>query len=82
VDPLWQALFGGARLSSSGASRNEFAFTVGGGLDANVSKHFAIRLIQAEYLYTNFTAKGTVGTTPFNIGHQNNARLTFGIVIH
>lgn len=85
--PFAQALFGGAHGSgtakqgtaSASKSKNVFAFTIGGGLDASVSKHFAIRLIQAEYFYTNFTSPASSGLT---IPHQNNARLTFGVVVH
>jgi outer membrane protein OmpA-like peptidoglycan-associated protein len=58
-------------------SENVFAVAVGGGLDINVHRHFAIRLIQAEYLMTRFkdptSAAGTSGT-------RDNARLSAGIV--
>jgi outer membrane protein OmpA-like peptidoglycan-associated protein len=58
-------------------SENVLAVAVGGGLDLNVSRHFAIRLIQAEYLMTRFkdpsSAAGTTGT-------RDNTRLSAGIV--
>jgi len=41
----------------------------GGGADYEMTNHVAIRLIQAEYLYTKF------GGT-----HQNNARISAGVV--
>ncbi len=56
-------------------SENTFAMTAGGGLDLRVHRHFAIRVIQAEYLMTRFTSY-TTGTT----GTQNDMRLSSGIV--
>jgi outer membrane protein OmpA-like peptidoglycan-associated protein len=52
--------------------QNAFAAAGGGGLDWNVSRHVGIRLIQAEYLYTNFT--------DFRDDRQNNLRVSGGIV--
>jgi outer membrane protein OmpA-like peptidoglycan-associated protein len=58
-------------------SENVLAVAVGGGLDLNVHRHFAIRLFQAEYLMTRFrdptSAAGTTGT-------RDNVRLSAGIV--
>jgi outer membrane protein OmpA-like peptidoglycan-associated protein len=85
-----QALFGDANAQKvtingcSGSpvcvplpSENVFTMAVGGGLDLNVHRHFAIRLFQAEYLMTRFkdptSAAGTTGT-------RDNARLSAGIV--
>ncbi|MCI0486285.1 MAG: porin family protein [Blastocatellia bacterium] len=50
VHPYFQALFGGARLSSSGFSDTAFALTVGGGVDVKVHKNVAIRVIDAGYV--------------------------------
>ena len=72
LTPYFQALFGGAHLSGGGASTNAFATALGGGFDAKVTPHVAIRLIQAEYVLTKFT----FGTNT----HQNNARISAGIV--
>lgn len=47
-----------------------FAMAIGGGLDAKVRKHFAIRLVQADYLMTHL-----LGST------QNNARIATGVVL-
>jgi hypothetical protein len=47
--------------------------TAGGGVDVGVSKHFAIRPAQAEYLLTKF-ADG-------NNDRQNNFRFGAGIVL-
>jgi len=86
--PFVQALFGGAHGSLSATSggvtvlptttKNVLAFTFGGGLDVKATQHIAIRVIQAEYFYTNFTA--SAATTGVNVPHQNNVRLSFGVV--
>jgi len=77
VNPFAQALFGGAHISvpigSSSASENAFAMALGGGLDVKVAQHFAVRLIQAEYLMTKFNDGAN--------NRQNNARISAGIVV-
>jgi outer membrane protein OmpA-like peptidoglycan-associated protein/opacity protein-like surface antigen len=87
-----QALFGDANaraVTISGCtgspsctplpSENSFAMALGGGLDLNLSRHFAFRLIQAEYLMTRFMdPSSAAGTT----GIRNNVRLSSGIVYH
>jgi outer membrane protein OmpA-like peptidoglycan-associated protein/opacity protein-like surface antigen len=86
--PFVQALFGGAHASQvtlSGCTvgctslpdDDAFAMTAGGGVDFTVSRRFAIRLVQAEYLMTRFLDAST------NTAHrvtQNNMRLSAGIV--
>lgn len=62
VTPFVHVLGGG--IFGSGDSAGAFGF--GGGVDAKVSKHVAIRLIQADYIYTTFRA--------------NNARISVGLV--
>ena len=74
LSPFAQVLFGGEHVggSASGfgsASDSSFAMAFGGGADYEMTNHVAIRLIQAEYLYTKF------GGT-----HQNNGRISAGIV--
>jgi opacity protein-like surface antigen len=74
LSPFAQVLFGGERISGSApgfasTSDSSFAMAFGGGADYEMTNHVAIRLIQAEYLYTKF------GGT-----HQNNARISAGIV--
>jgi outer membrane protein OmpA-like peptidoglycan-associated protein len=86
IVPFAQELFGGVhanQVTLTGCtvnctllpSQGSFAMTAGGGLDLRVHRHFAIRLIQAEYVMTRFTSytTGTVGT-------QNDIRLSSGIV--
>jgi hypothetical protein len=54
VQPFVHALFGGATLSVSGTSTTDFAMLIGGGLDIGLRKGIAIRLIQADWLSTQF----------------------------
>jgi outer membrane protein OmpA-like peptidoglycan-associated protein/opacity protein-like surface antigen len=88
VTPFAQALFGGIHASAVTASsgctgagcmvlpvENSFAMTAGGGLDVKVSHHFAIRLVQAEYLMTRFENHATGASAS-----QNDMRLSSGIV--
>jgi hypothetical protein len=58
-------------------SNTAFALTAGLGLDLNVSHHFALRLLQAEYMTTFLDdASFTQGVN----GHQNDVRLSAGVV--
>jgi outer membrane immunogenic protein len=79
--PFVQVVAGGAHASGSMApgnsgipgSSNAFAMAVGGGIDLSVSRHFALRLIQADYYYTRF---------PNGVNdRQNNLRIGAGVVI-
>jgi len=89
IQPFGEINFGGNRLSlscNSGTacsgtsySKNAFAMTVGGGFDINVSRKFAIRLIQAEYLYTRFGNSCNLELCSNN-NNQNSFRLKSGIV--
>src|ERR1039458_6127089 len=52
--PFLEALVGGHRLTSEVFRRDdEVGFMAGGGLDLNLSRHFALRLIRADYLFSN-----------------------------
>jgi outer membrane protein OmpA-like peptidoglycan-associated protein len=86
VSPFAQALFGGVHANQVNLkgctvnctvlpSQDSFAMTAGGGLDLRVHRHFAIRLIQGEYLMTRFTSY-TTGAS----GTHNDLRLSSGIV--
>jgi opacity protein-like surface antigen len=74
LSPFGQVLFGVAHErvgnDSANITDNAFAMVVGGGLDYNLKKHLAVRLLQADYLRTRFGGAS-----------QNNARLTFGVVL-
>ena len=59
--------------SGAQSSANSFALQVGGGADADISRHFGIRLLEADWFRTQFPN----GTTSV----QNNLRLGAGIVI-
>lgn len=51
---------------------NALAWTVGGGLDAKVTDHLAVRVVQAEYFLTKWDN--------FGVGHQNSFRIETGLV--
>ena len=75
IRPYGQVLLGGARLANSfmsSGSENAFAMALGGGIDYSVSKHLAVRPIQAEYFLTKFSDG--------NNNRQNNVRLSAGVV--
>jgi opacity protein-like surface antigen len=93
ITPFAQALFGGVHGSGSffnicedarvhregngctvSGSENAFAMAIGGGVDWNATPHIGVRLIQAEYLFTGFDEG------PGNPGHQNNVRISTGVV--
>jgi outer membrane protein OmpA-like peptidoglycan-associated protein len=86
VTPFVQALFGEMHANEVALwnctfsctllpSEDTFAWAAGGGLDVRVRRHFAIRLIQAEYLMTRFPDYSTGLTSS-----QNDIRLSSGIV--
>ncbi len=79
IMPFAQALVGGAHAGGSLyttaglSSSNGFAVSTGGGLDIKVSRLLALRLIQADYLFTKLQN----GTND----RENNLRLSAGIVL-
>jgi hypothetical protein len=87
VTPFAQVLFGGVHASQvtlsncSGVlctplpTENAFAMTAGGGIDLRIHRHLAIRIVQAEYLMTNFADLSTG-----NRDTQNDLRLSSGLV--
>ena len=84
ITPFAQVLFGGIRASQETLcpscapvlpTENMFAMTAGGGLDVKVRHHLAIRIVQAEYLMTNFEDRTTGKSAT-----QNNMRISTGIV--
>jgi outer membrane protein OmpA-like peptidoglycan-associated protein len=86
VTPYLQALFGDMHANEVTLSnctfsctllpaQSTFAWTGGGGLDLRVHRHFALRIIQAEYLMTRFQDYST-GTS----SSQNDMRLSSGVV--
>jgi hypothetical protein len=69
IHPFVQALLGGSRISSGGSS-NQFAYSVGGGVDFGVLPHLAFRP-QLDYI-----GLATSG------GHTNCTRVSAGFVVH
>jgi len=69
----------GTPCSGDSASKNAFALTAGGGVDLKINKKFAIRLIQAEYLYTRFGNNCLLPACSSN-NSQNSFRLKSGVV--
>ncbi len=69
ITPFAQVLVGGARISAIGASLNSFAAAAGGGIDVKATERVAIRLVQAEYVFTHFAGV-----------KQNNVRISAGVV--
>jgi hypothetical protein len=60
-------------LAEEQTAYNSFALQIGGGVDIGLSRHFAVRAIQADWLRTQFPNSTT------NI--QNTFRLAAGVVI-
>jgi hypothetical protein len=78
LSPFAQALVGGTTLTGSLDGRhtgeNGFAIIAGGGLDARIQSHFAIRILEVDYLMTRFDR---TNNTP---GIQNDFRASAGLV--
>jgi len=75
VNPFVHALFGGAHLGASvsglgSAGANGFTMMYGGGVDAKVSSRFAVRVVEADWVYFRFSGQSVRG----------NARVATGIV--
>ena len=64
---------GGGTLPVSG-SQHPFSMSVGGGLDVNVSDHFAIRVAEVDYFLTRYTNPIT------STNNQNNFRYLAGAI--
>ena len=71
LTPFVHALFGGASAGNGSNSATAFAMAMGGGLDANAGRHFAVRLVQADWLL--FHSGG--------VTDKKNVRVSTGIVI-
>jgi opacity protein-like surface antigen len=71
--PFVHALFGLAHTRALGASSNNFAMALGGGVDVNTSTHVAIRAVQVDYVLVQASGAGASETL-------HNARISAGIV--
>jgi outer membrane immunogenic protein len=83
LHPFGQILAGVAHASGSlvdgqnpsvSNSGGTFAGNAGGGIDLNLTHRLAIRLVEADYLATTFNNGDN--------DHQNNLRLSSGVVFH
>jgi hypothetical protein len=72
ITPFAQALFGGSRITvgSGGGSSNQFAYSVGGGVDLGLLPHLAFR---PQVDYVGLSTSG---------GHTNCARVSASLVVH
>lgn len=62
-------------------SSNAFAMAFGGGLDIGLSRHFAIRAAQVDFIRTNFnTLDSLTGLTTGTSTNQNNFRYSGGVI--
>ena len=77
--PFAEFLAGGAHGDSQltgNTTQNAFALAAGGGVDIVITKHFAWRFAQIDYLMTTFSGPNLGGTA-----RQDSLRLGTGIVI-
>src|SRR5216117_3686628 len=70
VSPFGHLLLGGAHNSTRGFGSSSFSMALGGGIDAELTNGIHWRLIQMDYLLTQFGG-----------GSQNNFRFSTGILI-
>ena len=62
-------------------SSNAFAMAFGGGVDIGISRHFAIRAAQVDFIRTNFnTLDSLTGLTNGTSTNQNNFRYSGGVI--
>src|SRR5262252_7068270 len=70
VSPFGHLLLGGAHNSTAGFGNSSFSMALGGGIDTELTHGIHWRLIQMDYLMTQFRN-----------GSQNNFRFSTGILI-
>jgi hypothetical protein len=71
VQPFVHALFGGGTLSGFGTSSTGFTMMLGGGLDVGFRKGLGFRLVQVDWIRTDFNGNA----------NNNNVRGSAGIVL-
>jgi hypothetical protein len=78
----WEALVGDHRLMPDAFHDiDKLGIMAGGGLDINVSKHVALRLIRADYVYSNYRYGSSASTSETGIRSvrlQAGLNFTFG----
>jgi hypothetical protein len=70
INPFVQGLLGGSRIAGGGGSSNQFAYSVGGGVDIGLLPHLAFR---PQLDYVGLATSG---------GHTNCTRVSAGFVVH
>ena len=86
IKPFVHALLGGIHLTISeggppSISQNGYTVMAGGGVDAKVNRTIAIRLVQADWLYYNFSNTTVRGAEILGFSHSNNVRISTGVVL-
>lgn len=86
LKPFAHALVGGIHLTTSESGSpsgrwNGYTVMVGGGVDAKVNTRVAVRLVQADWLYYNFTSTTVQGAQILGLSHSNNVRISTGVVV-
>ena len=90
IQPFGEALFGAAHtgtyatiynaihgIQAAGNSNNSFAMELGGGLDIPINHVVSIRPVEADYLFTQFSANN-IKATQNNFRYFGGIDLTFG----
>jgi len=89
LTPWAHALFGvsQSRVAGAGVLKTSFAGTFGGGLDVNVHKRVALRVVQADYVRMRISDLSAGGIAGGGFGllmvprPANNLSLSFGVVL-
>jgi hypothetical protein len=70
-------------ISTGLTSANAFAMAFGGGIDIGLTRHFAVRAVQVDFLRTQFNATDALaaGLSSSLGNRQNSYRLSTGIVL-
>jgi opacity protein-like surface antigen len=67
------------QITGTSSTSWQVAYAIGGGLDINAGKHFAIRPIQLDYVFVDSDLPQKLGSTEAP-GAFNNVRYNFGVV--
>jgi Outer membrane protein beta-barrel domain len=71
---LTRAIGAGGGTIAAAPTQHPYTMAVGGGLDINLSRHFAFRPIEIDYLLTRYSNPIT------NVNNQNNFRYLAGVI--
>jgi len=85
VKPFAHALIGGIHLSGSESSESVswdgYTVMAGGGFDVKVNRALAVRLLQADWVYYNFSSTSAQGLSLPGFSGSKNVRIATGIVL-